>query len=224
MVAELNQIIYNDRQRETCYPFAQIYFNHSLTIFFENSVIVELVKSSKADRIAVCSWKLKQKLKWYIGRPRPITQELLESEYDIMSFTKNSKHHGMLYAADKWHPGFRPTFDKILGAIGKKCPSEVKIPIYQNHHSSKREIYQDYVNTYLIPSMEVMQNDPEINKLVMVDSNYSKLNKTTEEVNRNLKEKLGIDYHPLAPFLLERLFSVYVHNLKLKVTHLDGNN
>lgn len=224
MVAELNQIIYDDRQREACYPFAQIYFNHSLTIFFENSVIVELVRSSKADRIAVCSWKLKEKLKWYIGRPRPITQELLESEYDIMSFTKNSRHHQMLYAADKWHPGFRPTFSKILSAIGKNCPSEVKIPIYQNHFSAKREIYQDYVNTYLIPAMDVMQNDTEINKIAMSDSNYDKLDRSPTKKLQALKEKIGIDYYPLAPFLLERLFSVYVHNNKLKVTHLDGKD
>lgn len=220
MVAELIQIIYDDSQRNSCFPSAKIHFNHTLTIFFENSCIVELVSTSKADKIAVCSWKLKEKLRWYIGRPRPITQELLESEYDIMSFTKNSKHHQMLYAADKWHPGFKSTFSKILSAIGKNCPSEVKNPIYQNHFSAKIEIYQDYVNTYLIPAMEVMKNDSEINKLVMVDSNYSQLDRTPTEKLKNLKEKIGIDYYPLAPFLLERLFSVYVHNNKLNVTWL----
>lgn len=220
MAAELIQIIYDERQRASCLPIAKVYYNETLTIFFENEVIRELVSTSQADKIAVCSWKLKEKLKWYIGRPRPITQELLESEYDIMSFTKNSKHHQMLYAADKWHPGFKATFSKILSAIGKNFPSEVKIPIYQNHFSSKREIYQDYVNTYLIPAMEVMKNDAEINKLVMVDSNYAQLDRTPQSKLKNLKEKIGIDYYPLAPFLLERLFSVYVHNNKLNVTWL----
>lgn len=220
MAAELIQIIYDERQRASCLPIAKVYFNETLTIFFENEVIRELVSTSQANKIAVCSWKLKEKLKWYIGRPRPITQELLESEYDIMSFTKNSKHHQMLYAADKWHPGFKSTFSKILSAIGKNCPSEVKIPIYQNHFSAKTKIYQDYINTYLIPAMEVMKNDAEINKLVMVDSNYAQLDRTPAEKLKNLKEKIGIDYYPLAPFLLERLFSVYVHNNKLNVTWL----
>lgn len=220
MVAELIQIIYDERQRASCLPIAKVYFNETLTIFFENEIIRELVSASQADKIAVCSWKLKEKLKWYIGRPRPITQELLESEYDIMSFTKNSKHHQMLYAADKWHPGFKSTLSKILSSIGRNCPSEVKIPIYQNHFSAKTKIYQDYVNTYLIPAMEVMKNDAEINKLVMVDSNYSQLDRTPQSKLNNLKEKIGIDYYPLAPFLLERLFSVYVHNNKLNVTWL----
>lgn len=219
-MVEFYQIIYDERQRASCLTIAKVYYNETLTIFFENEVIRELVSATQADKIAVCSWKLKEKLKWYIGRPRPITQELLESEYDIMSFTKNSKHHQMLYAADKWHPGFKSTLSKILSAIGKNCPSEVKIPIYQNHFSAKAKIYQDYVNTYLIPAMEVMKNDAEINKLVMVDSNYAQLDRTPQSKLKNLKEKIGIDYYPLAPFLLERLFSVYIHNNKLNVTWL----
>lgn len=220
MAAELTQIIYDDSQRTACYPFAKIHFNHSLTIFFENSIIVDVVSASKADKIAVCSWKLSEKMKWYIGRPRPITEELLNSEYDVLSFTKNTTHHTMLAAADKWHPGFNGTMSKILSEIGVKMPGEVKKPIYQNHFSASREIYRDYVRTYLKPAMEVMKNVPEINKLSMVDSNYSKLDKASPEKLKSLKEKIGIDYYPMAPFLLERLFSIYVYNKKINVAYL----
>lgn len=224
MASELIQIIYDDSQRAACYPFAKIYHNDTLTVYFENDCIVKLVSASQADKIAVCSWKLKEKMKWYIGKPRPFTQQLLESDYKVMSFTKNTKHHQMLNAADKWHPGFKATFGKIVAAIGKKCPSEVKIPIYQNHFSAKREIYQDYVNTYLIPAMEVIKNDPDINKLAMVDSNYSflKPEKEAEKKKRQerFKTQIGVEYWPLVPFLLERLFSVYVQNNKINVSHL----
>lgn len=220
MAAVLTQIIYDESQRKACYPFSEIYYNDGLTIFFENKIISEVVSYSQADRIAVCSWRLREKFRWYIGRPREITEELLNSEYEVMSFTKNTQHHQMLAAADKWHPGFRDSMKKICGAIGIKIPNEVKIPIYQNHFSAKREIYQDYVLNYLNPAMKVMEEDPEINKLAMVNSKYSELDKSSPEKLQRLKDKIGIDYYPLCPFLLERLFSIYVHNHKLNVSHL----
>jgi hypothetical protein len=214
------QIIYDDSQRKECYEFALVYHNQTLTPFFENSVISELVGTSKADKIAVCSWKLKQKLKWYIGKPQEITPELLESDYEVMSFTKNTSMHRMFAAAEANHKGFVTVFKKICDAIGVKFTGEVKIPIYQNHFSAKREIYHDYVKEYLNPAMEIMQNDPEINKLVMADSNYSTLTSKRPEHLKEIEHKLGIGYYPLAPFLLERLFSVFVQNEKINVSWL----
>jgi len=217
MASELIQVIYHETQRPHCFPFARIHFNEGLTIFFENKIISELVMATDKEKISVCSWKLKQKLRYYIGQHREITQELLESDYDVMTFTRNTQHHRMLAAANTWHPGFLDIFDKILAAIGVTRPGEVKIPIYQNHHSSRTDIYQDYVRNYLNPAMEVMTNDKEINALAMRDSKYSDL---TNQSGEMLQEKLGINYYPLAPFLLERLFSIYVHNRKIKVSYL----
>lgn len=217
MAAELIQIYYKDEHLKNIYPFAKACKNEGLTVFFENDVIARLVTETKADKIAVCSWKLKDKMRYYIGKPRQITQELLNSEYEVMSFTRNTENHKMLAAAAMWHPGFLTTFDKILDSIGVRRPGEVKIPIYQNHFSARRDIYQDYVKTYLIPAMEVITNDKEINALAMQDSKYSDL---THQSAEHLKEKLGISYYPLIPFLLERLFSIYVSNKRIRVTHL----
>ena len=126
----------------------------------------------------------------------------------------------MFAFAEHNHKGFGKTFSKICDSIGVKFKGEVKTPIYQNHFSAKREIYQDYVTNYLNPAMEVMKNDHEINKLIMADSNYSNLIKLSKEQVQDLNNKLGIPYFPLAPFLLERLFSVYVDNSKINVTFL----
>lgn len=128
--------------------------------------------------------------------------------------------HRMFAFADASHKGFTVAFRKVVEGIGKKCPGEVKIPIYQNHFSAKRDIYHDYVKEYLNPAMEIMQNDPEINKLVMADSNYSTLTSKRPDHLKEIEQKLGINYYPLAPFLLERLFSVYVHNKKINVSWL----
>ena len=220
MSAKLFQIYYEDSQKSQMFPFAIPHYNESLTIFFENEVIRTLVMAENCKKIAVCSWKLREKLRWFIGRKRPLTQELLESDYDVLSFTKNTKYHRMLDNADAWHPGFKGIFKKILDAIDVPMPPEVKTPIYQNHFSANTEIYQHYIVEYLNPAMLVMMHDKEIHGLVMRDANYSQLDKQSAAKSEDLQKKIGVPYYPLAPFLLERLFSVFVHNKKINVTHL----
>lgn len=219
-MTEFYQIIYKEEQREKCYPFAKVYFNDMLTVYFENTPIRTIVQASSADKIAVCSWKLKQKLRFYIGKPREITPQLLDSDYDVLSFTKNTKFHDFFQFADAHHKNFRGTFEKMLAVAGLRMPAKVKNPIYQNAFSSRTDIYKDYVSTYLIPCMDVIKNDPEVNKLAMVDSNYSQLARTSAATSEYLKEKIGIGFYPLVPFLLERLFSVYCQNRSIKVDYL----
>lgn len=218
--AKLIQIYYEDHQKSKMFPFAVPYFNESLTIFFENAVIKELVLASEDEKIAVCSWKLSEKLRWRVGRRTPLTEEAINSDYDVLSFTKNTKHHQMLAIAEIHHPGFRVTMEKICAAIGTKLPHEVKTPIYQNHFSARTDIYKDYVNRFLSPAMDAITNDKEINELAMKDSRYSELDRATKDKLDNLERKIGLRYFPLVPFLLERLFSVYCHNNKINVTHL----
>lgn len=216
-ILDFYQIYYDEAHLKEIFPFAIPYKNEGLTVFFENVPIKNLVLSSNSEKISVCSWKLRQKLKWYIGKPRELTLELLKSDYEVMSFTKNTRHHRMLAAADQWHPGFLKIFDKILSAIGVKRTLEVKIPIYQNHFSAQTRIYKDYVTRYLSPAMEVMTNEKEISELCFQDSKYSALSKAPTE---HIHAQLGINYFPLHPFLLERLFSVYCQNEGINITHL----
>jgi hypothetical protein len=217
MAAKLIQLYYNDEQQEKIFPFAVPYKTEGLTVFFENYWIKELVLASKDEKIAVCSWKLKEKLRWYIGQRRELTQQVLETDYEVLTFTRNTKYHQMLAAANAWHPGFLNTFDKILAKIGVTRPNEVKIPIYQNHFAARTEIYKDYVQNYLVPAMDCIQNDAEINEMAMRDSKYSDL---TNQSAAHLLLKIGICYYPMIPFLLERLFSVYVSNKRIAITYL----
>lgn len=217
------QIYYKEEQKESFFPFTIPYFNDRLTIFFENSVIADLVPHGTSDKIAICSWKLKDKLKWNVAPPRrkeEITEEKLNGDYEVMPFTRNSKYHEMIAAASLWHPGFREAMTKIVDGIGKPMPSEVKFPIYQNAFSAKREIYQYYVNDYLKPAMDLIQNDPEVYKLATVDSHYTKLMREDCASAEYLQGKIGFPYYPLVPFLLERLFSIFIHNKKINVTWL----
>jgi hypothetical protein len=215
--AVLYQIWYSEEQLKELYPFA-IPYKNELTVFFENEVIRKVVPETKADKIGVCSWKLKQKQRTYIGRPRPITEEVINGDYEVLSFTKNTKYHKMLANAAQSHTHFQPCFTKMLQALGKNVPGEIKNPIYQNHFTAKREIYQAYVKTYLSPVIDVISNDPVINEMAMRDSNYSAL---TQQNAEHLKAKIGIGYFPMVPFLLERLFSVFCQNEKIRVTYND---
>lgn len=223
MSVKLYQIYFNDDQLKKLYDFAIPFYNTDLTIFFENSVIASIVPYETSDKIAICSWKLKDKLCWNLGwprRPHEITEELLNRDYDVLPFTRNSKYHTMLAAANGWHPGFKEAMTQIVEGIGKKMPLEVKIPIYQNAFSAKLEIYKDYVSDYLNPAMELIKNDPAVYKMATVDSNYTKLMRDDCAKADYLQSKIGFPYYPLVPFLLERLFSVYVQNKKINVTLL----
>lgn len=219
-MSELYQIYYREEQKEELYPFAIPYYNEGLTIFFENQVIVDVVLASKAEKIGVCSWKLRQKQRWNVGGGREITEELINSDYEVLSFTKNSKSHQMLNAAEIWHPGFKASLAKILDKIGIPMPLEVKYPINMNHFMALDEIYTDYVTHYLIPAMYVMKNDDECHALAMADSNYTALAKKDAASPERLYSLIGMTYYPMAPFLLERLFPIYCHNKNINVTYI----
>ncbi len=217
VASELVQIIYREDQRQHCYQFARVYFNEKLKMFYENAVISEIVSETKAKNIAVCSWKLRQKMRWYVGKPREITKELLNSDYEVISFTRNSEKHDMLAAANVWHPGFVTVFDKMLEIIGKKRPwGRLKYPINQNHFSARADIYKKYVSEWLQPAMNALAG-PMIDE-AMADSCYHKL---VNDVDPGyLQKHLGVPYTPMAPFLLERLFSVFVQMENIKVEWL----
>lgn len=215
-MVEFYQIFYDDKQLERLFPFAIPYKNQELTPFFENSVIKELVPQSKADKIAVCSWKLADKMRTNIPPYRQLTEELLESDFDVLSFTKNSPGHGMLTIADTWHPTFTDILRKILNRVGFALPKEVKYPVYQNAFCARTQIYRRYVNEMLIPAMEVMENEEHIKKICWIDSGYYRLRNVPEFAAR-VKQFLGTDYCPMHPFILERLFSVWLDNKKFKI-------
>ena len=117
-----------------------------------------------------------------------------------------------------WHPKSKQAMELLWSKLGFKLCGEVKNPIYQNHYVAKREIYQDYVSNFLNPAMELIKTDEELNKLMMSESNYGKLNREADI--RSVKAKLGINYYPLAPFILERCPSCYFQMKNINVTYL----
>lgn len=212
------QIYYDEKQKEKLFPFSKPYFNVGLTIFFENKVLSDIVSASNAEKIGVCSWKLQEKLRSRVGLRVPLTLEALNSDYQVLSLTKNSKKHTMLAHLYQWHPKSKEAMTLLWSKLGYKLCGEVKNPIYQNHYVATREIYKDYVQNFLNPAMNLISTNEQLNALMMADSSYGKLSREADL--RSVKQKLGLDFYPLAPFVLERCPSCWFDMKGIKVSYL----
>lgn len=217
-MTEFHQIYYKDEQLPKLFSFAIPYKNQGLTIYFENHCIAQIVKNATAEKVGVCSWKLADKMRIRVGSRAPLTEDVLNSDFQVLSLTKNSSRHQMLAMANAWHPSFKHTITTLWSKLGLKIPGEAKNPIYQNSFIAKTEIYRDYVDNFLIPAMELTEKDEEMNKLMTQPSGYARLNRRADV--KAVKEKLGMDDYPLAPFILERCPSLFLQIKGIKVTYL----
>jgi hypothetical protein len=204
------QIYFKEDQLSELYPFATPYLNNNLTDYFENSVIADLVPKTDADFISVCSWRLKQKRGHGIRLNKELTVEALNDDYDIAILTPRSPTHKPLYMASVWHgKAWLEAIKDLKRFI--RIPQEVKHSIYENHFVARSDIYKDYVLTCLLPVMDYMSTRP----VYFAPSGYAK-KKSPQEVEEYRRKTGHIDW-PIAPFVLERLFSIWIDSQKFKV-------
>jgi hypothetical protein len=225
MTLEFWQIIYKEEQISYLYPFANVWFNNKLTPYFENSGIAELVPQCEADYIGICSWRLKEKRGFgstpmILNNDITLTREKICSrEFDVALLRPTNKTHAPFENARAWHfPVWEqvfPSFKKLLTDLGIKCPIELDRAIYENAFIARREIYQEYVEKCLKPVMAEMDKDP----IYMTPSTYKNKNRDQAYV-KEVCDKLGMDDWPIAPFMLERLFSIWIHGRNLIVINL----
>lgn len=213
---KIYQIFYKDEQREKI--IYEPFFNDKCTIFFENSVIKDLIDfrmHKKYEYFGVVSHNLLEKIPGITYKnlsnksfdPEKFEKTIHYLQPDAISFQTIAPHHPIL-VADKYHPEFSRLFKKIIEKIGYEFndTNEIyKTVFYHNHFVAKSEIYEDYVQLLLKPAMEVMSGMPEL----MKDSKYYK------KLPENLKIEFGVDHYPMHTFLCERLFSYYAHVNKL---------
>ena len=212
------QIYYREEQKEELYDFATPYFNKTLTPYFENTVISELVPNCKSDYVSVCSWRLRQKrsdfrVSLYGGGERGLSIEKLTGDYDIAILTPRGPTHKPLQAAAHWHGrAWVDALDQLRTFI--KIPNELKYAIYENHFIARTDIYRDYVSDCLGPCMDFMEG----RDVFSVDSGYRK-RKNPEDVQL-YNDVSGRHDWPIAPFILERLFSIWIHDRGFKVVNI----
>lgn len=212
MAPELDffQIYYKEDQLSELYPFATPYKNENLSLYFENSVISELVPKSQAKRISVCSWRLQQKRGGLFRVSKSLNYDDLIDDYDVAIITPRSPAHKPLRMAGMWHG---KAWDNALRELRSfiKIPKELKYAIYENHFVATREVYHRYVKECLDPCISFMSSRP----VFFADSNYH-TRKSADEVAA-YKRLTGRNDWPMAPFVLERLFSIWVDSQDLKI-------
>jgi|SRR5688572_15889318 len=224
MTLDFIQIYYDDTQKDRLYPFATPYKNDTLTDYFESKVISDLVPDLQGDLISVCSWRLAQKRGDTIinlnGDTSLTKEKILANEFDIAVLTPRSPRHQQLAMASMWHgqawDDAFSVFKKFLKSdLSINVPDELKKAIYENHFIAKKEIYRDYVSGYLLPSMAFMQGE----EVFKANSGYINKKKNSQEV-KDYQEKSGRIDWPIAPFILERLFSIYCEGKGFKIINL----
>lgn len=227
------QIIYEPGQQKECYAFAKVYLNVGVTDFFENSVITDLVPKSQAEFIAVCSWRLRKKrldgwtpmLCGFAGKPDDLSEEkIMQQNADVMVLTPRTPGHQMLANAAKWHGGPQHNYawEKAYKVLSEFIPApiEVKTAIYENHFIARKSIYHEYVSDCLLPVLDFMRANP----VFYQDSGYAEKKERDPQggiqaVERYRKETGRHDW-PIAPFILERLFSIWINDKQLKIVNV----
>lgn len=209
------QIYYDDSQTTELYSFAHPYKNQTLTPFFENSVIVDLVPTLEADLISVCSWALRRKR----GdcpiqlQGRKLTKEkILQVDFDVAVLTPRSPRHKPMLMASHWHG---TAWDNAIKKLREfmTVPKELNNTIYENHFITRGDLYKEYVDTCLSPVMDFMGR----HDVFFADSGYiHKIRRDPDKIARVQKALRRNDW-PIAPFILERLFSIWIDDKDLKV-------
>jgi len=209
------QIYFKDEQKEEIYDFATPYLNQVLTPYFENTVIAEVVPKCNADFISVCSWRLRKKRgDMFRLQDKTLTKEkILNSDFDVAILTPRSPTHNVMGMASHWHGA---SWDNAIKDLRNfiKIPNVVKHAVYENHFIARGDIYRDYVNSFLLPVMDYMA----VRDVYFADSGYH-TRKTAAEV-LEYQTKTGNKFYPIAPFVLERLFSIWINDKNLKVIPL----
>lgn len=230
MSLQFYQIYYQDEQLKECYDFTTRHRNEKITDFFENRIIADLVPESTADYISVCSWRLRKKRQdgWcpviLKGDLELSEEKILSHDFDVAVLTPRSKSHKMLGMSTLWHGGHTHNYawDNSIAELKKfiNIPEEVKTPIYENHFIARKEIYHEYVSSFLNPVMQYMSD----RSCFFVDAGYApKKERDKSEgiqaVERYRKETGRNDW-PIAPFILERLFSIFINDKQLKIINI----
>ena len=220
------QIIFDESQRQKCYPFAKVYFNETLTNYFENDVIQRLVPNSQADLIGVCSWRLAQKrgdstTPMVLKGDLSLSEEkILSHDFDIAVLTPRSNRHQPLSMASQWHgkawdDAFLVFKEDFLKPLGINIKGELQKAVYENHFIAKRGIYHEYVSECLRPAIAFMDE----RGVFLADSGYVRKKRDPKEI-KAYQEKSGRLDWPIGVFVLERLFSIWINGKNYHIIDL----
>ena len=223
----VHQCFFDDRFKDRLDPGFIPYFNEHVTRFFENDVIVELIRAGKhkpRDYFGVFSWRFSEKIPL---RSEVIFDLIHEDGYqaDVYSFFEGThsglgpKGYNIWTFGENSHPGLIEAGEILLKRLGMRVDlRRLTTPvIYQNHFICRSDLYERYVDELLQPAIRGLSNsnDRELQEAISRDAQYVTHLKTAVR-----EEVFGRPYFSLEPFLCERLFSTWAALQSLNVRHI----
>jgi hypothetical protein len=226
---EFFQLWFDKKHIQHLYEFAHPFHNELVTPYFENAIIAEVVPKCNADLIGIASWQLRKK-RMSLPAYRQLqsctgtfltTEKLINSSFDVAVLLPMPIGHQMLKTAalsfgEIWNTAFEDMVSFLHGQLRMSVPDEVALPVYGNHFVAQREIYKSCVSECLSPVIRYMDARRDI---FLKDSGYAitkAKNSGIDEVQR-YKERSGRNDWPIAPFLLETLFSLWIEGKQLSI-------
>jgi hypothetical protein len=221
---EIYQILYDESQRQHLSTDTIWYDNSNATNqpCLENHVIAEIIRSTifnGADYIGVLSWAFERKRAVRIDKLLP----LVDGSVDVYAFDNMHKQPNVWTKSETWHKGIiraaREAFFEMGRADVATTFDKVRTPnIYSNAFIARREVYQHYVHTWLIPFMNALER---VQSAQTECKSYTSLKRKQGVTSEHLQRVTGYPYYTLMPFICERLFSTYLaFNPHLTIKHI----
>lgn len=208
---KIHQIYYLDEQKLHLLQGAIPYFNEKLTVYFENEPIRKLGLKQNEDYFGVFSWKFKDKRKLTLHEIKSLMEKF--PNYDLYTFFKDVSNKNIFKLGNVWHPLLMECLEYIVKRMqldDKLLREGTRCNILQNHFIMKGNLYKRYVKELLEPVMEMM-DEPHFKNILYKDSGYLKLVKNRKDKILPQLNKIGLDYYPMHPFVLEMLPSLFMN-------------
>jgi hypothetical protein len=222
------QIYYDESQKDSLVDGFIPYFNEKATVNLESGIICDLVNQgecSNCDWFGVFSWKIRDKIKGLdFERLKTVVEEngdcdLLvpdPSNYLLGGIRKPHRIQRKMNTG-KGQARNDTTAKDMLKLLLKRMIEHgiVKKPkrdfvwiirdvAYFNAFLAKPSVYKDYVNSLLMPTIDLIKSDKELyEKMTEYTPNY-------DSPPRNFVKDTGLEYYPHLPFILERFINLYI--------------
>jgi len=207
------QLYYKDEQIKNCFEESQlvkcpnldkkaIWIDRKYPLFENHEIIALSMGMYDNEYYGILSHAFKGKTT-YINSYKDLEKRFEnKGDAEVITFHRKMTPKNFLDFLDSRHvTGAKQLFLDTLELAG--LPNkEIKTVVYCNYFIAKGSIIKDYVKTWLIPFVQAVK---ELSDRYYVPANYKKA----------IREK-GCDY-PLHPFIIERLFSVYLANNNYKI-------
>lgn len=202
------QIYYDKPQIITLSRDTIPYFNNKLTVYFENSIIRNSYDKITGDYFGILSWKFVEKNKL------EFKSDYIDGKHDIYIF--NPVKEDVLHTSQDNHPFFNDIFNVVLRNLKISNKIRPTLGLYTNSVIAKSHIYRKYIDEYLIPTMDILDNicndDTDRVKRILKKKLWSDSNYVAPGNNRlaqRLKEHTGKPYYTYHSFICERLWTVF---------------